>query len=151
MIYGLFSRQFRRIVSRCAAERSSLREPRAAHSLGRVVPAAWTALAIASAAITWSKPAGAGCAPLASAERFGFPGFLNVSRGGQRIASISASMLTHMHAGLDARKHAPFPMQTRNLSHKCPLSVASNTRADDHLSQRLGLAGLGWARSDSRL
>lgn len=79
-------RKSRRRFMQCAAERSARREPARANSLGRVVPAAWTALGIASAAIPWSKPAGAGCAPLASTERFGFPGFLNVSRGGQRTA-----------------------------------------------------------------
>jgi hypothetical protein len=53
----------------------------AANSLGRVVLAVWTTAGLVSAARPPAKSAGAACGHIASAERSGLPGLLNVGRG----------------------------------------------------------------------
>ena len=74
------------------AVRSARREPSSANSLGRVVLAACTAARLASGASLWSKPARAGCTPLAFAERYGMSSFLNVSRTGTRVSNEVANV-----------------------------------------------------------
>jgi hypothetical protein len=143
------------------AERSVRREPASANSLGRVVPAAWTAAGLASAASPRGKPAGAGCAPSASAGRSGSPGLLNVGRGAGRCilrrvpsAWMSASTLTPRDAGLDASK---LPCWTELATHfhlRCLVTVLTDTCGDTcriaSRRSRLASPGCGVARFGSR-
>ncbi len=78
-----------------SAERSGRREPASANWPGPVVPAAWTAAGLASAASPCGKPARAGCAASASAGRCGLPGFLNVSRGAPSGAFLTSFLRIH--------------------------------------------------------
>lgn len=157
MILAFSTGKLRRIVSGSLAERSARREPAAANSLGRVVPAAWTAAGLASAASPWDKPAGAGCAPFASAERSGSPGLLNVDRGGSRTqrrriftASILAGMLTSPDAGLDAAKLLCPTHFKSHLWCRCPLTVCADTYDDTFRCSRSASPGWAGARSGFR-
>lgn len=157
MILAFLAGKLRRIVSGRFAERSARREPAAANSLGRVVPAAWTAAGLASAASPWGKPAGAGCAPAASAERSGFPGRLNGGRGGSRTqrgrslaAFIPAAMLTSLDAGLDAAKRVCRKDFRTHARCKCPLTVCADALGDSLRRSRSASPGWAGARSGSR-
>lgn len=141
MIAHFPSRKSRRIVVECSAERSARREPASANSLGRVVPAAWTAARLASAASRWGKPAGAGCAPFASAERCGSPGLLNVGRGAcnttsGRIANafIFACTSTPTDAGLGAAKVKRAPRFTSHSRCRCLVTVFADRCADSSVA-----------------
>lgn len=91
------------IIGRLAV-RSARREPSSANSLGRVVLAACTA--------AWSKPARAGCTPLAFAERYGLSSFLNVSRTGTR-ASNEAANVQHVVPHADRPLVPTYQMQPK--------------------------------------
>jgi len=148
----------RRKQAECNAERVVRREPALANSLGRVVPAAWTAAGLALAAIPWGKPAGAGCAPSASAERSGSPGLLNVGRGqtgtqlfGIPAASMSASIVTPTDAGPSAAQPTCCTHLKTHFRCKCLQPVFTDTCGHTFQPQRLGLAGRCGARFGSRL
>ena len=148
----------RRKQAECNAERVVRREPALANSLGRVVPAAWTAAGLALAASPWGKPAGAGCAPSASAERSGSPGLLNVGRGdaGSQFcrslaASILASIVTPTDAGPDAAKASCSSKLKPHFRRKCLQRVSADTCDHTLLPGRIGLAGRCGARFGSPL
>ncbi|HRA90428.1 MAG TPA: hypothetical protein PK992_20220 [Planctomycetaceae bacterium] len=67
--------------SAASAKAARRRGTAAANSLGRVVLAVWTTAGLASAASPPAKSARAACGRVASAERCGLPGLLNVGRG----------------------------------------------------------------------
>lgn len=146
-----------RILGDSSAERSLRREPALANSLGRVVPAAWTAAGLALVASPWGKPAGAGCAPFASAARSGLPGLLYGGRGAgmphfwrRNPAFIFARILTSAGAGLDAGKLQSSTQVRSYPSCKCPLTVCGDTSADTRWRSRGASPGWAEARSGSR-
>lgn len=156
MIGLIASQKLRRIAVLRRAERSVRREPAGANSLGRVVPAAWTAARLVSATSLWGKPAGAGCAPYASAERSGSPGLLNVGRGASRVhfsrtfsAFKVASKVTGTDAGLDATKLPNVYRFTSHARPKCLVPVSAdtspNTRQRVACHRRSRSASPGWA------
>lgn len=149
-------RKSRRSPFASRAERSVRRESATANSLGRVVPAAWTAAGLASAASPGGKPAGAGGAPSASAGRSGLPGLLDVVRGAsqrysavQFPASIPAGTMTPSDAGLSASEPMISARVTTHTASQCPLTVLADTSADT--SRRSGSALLGGGRPASAL
>ena len=157
MIAVVLSLKSWRIAIAGFAERFVRREPASADSLGRVLPASWTDARLASAASLWGKPARAGCAPFASAERCGSPGLLNVGQGGSRIrfrriatAFTFACILTPSGAGLDAATDAACKGFRSHSSCKCLVTVFADS-CDDTLWRSRG-ASPGWAvaRSGSR-
>lgn len=157
MIPALLAKNSRRTTVIGCAGRSARREPASANSLGRVVPVAWTATRLASAASLGSKPAGAGCAPTASAERCGSPGLLYGDRGGsaQQVwrlqpAFIVASISTRTDAGLDATKRLCRTQFTSKLWLKCPLTVCDDTSCDTLRRSRSASPGWAMARSGLR-
>lgn len=157
MIPAALSLKLRRIHGVSGAERSLRRGPASANSLGRVVPAAWTAAGLASAASPWGKPAGAGCAPFACAARSGFPGLLNGGRGAcephfwrRSAAFIFARILTSAGAGLFARQLQCLKHLVSHPCCKCPLTVCGDTFADTRWRSRGASPGWAEARSGSR-
>lgn len=157
MIAVLLSQKLRRIVLVGSAERSVRREPALADSLGRVLPASWTDARLASAASLWGKPAGAGCAPFASAERCGSHGLLNVGHGGcsphfrrPPDAFILACILTPTDAGLDAAKVLTSNRIAPHIGPKCQVTVFADGYGDAFRCSRGASPGWAVARSGSR-
>lgn len=150
MIADALGQKSWRIVFAGFAERSVRREPALADSLGRVLPASWTDARLAWAASRGGKPAGAGCAPFASAERYGFPGRLNVGQGRYRVyfrrmqeAFILACISTPTDAGLDASKAVIRNRFALHFCRRCQVTVFGDGYGDTFRSSRR--ASPGWA------
>lgn len=157
MIADVLGQKLRRIVLAGFAERFVRREPALADSLGRVLPASWTDARLASAASLRGKPAGAGCAPFASAERCGSPGLLNVGQGGcsphfRRTpdAFILACFSTPTDAGLDAAKALTSNRFALHFGPKCQVTVFADSYGDAFRCSRGASPGWAVARSGSR-
>ena len=156
MIPATVTRKMWRRAAHRIAERSLRREPALANSLRRVVPAVWTTAGLASAASPGGKPAWAGCAPSASAGRSGFPGFLNVSRGGRFDAT--RTLVFRIHCCIHGDRLALPSGCSENLSHTACSSAIwmqeSGARSCQHLAQQLCMkrsALPGWLGAQPRL
>ena len=135
-----------------SALRSSRREPAAANWLGPVVPAAWTAAGLASAASPCGKPARAGCAAPASAERCGLSGFLNVSRRAPAGVFLASFLRIHccIHGDPLGRPYGCSVSLVRSTACGAFLTQVSGARRSRHLHRHLpqkhsALPGLEWA------
>ena len=156
MIAVGIGQKLRRIVLAGFAERFVRREPALADSLGRVLPASWTDARRASAASLWGKPAGAGCAPFASAERCGSPGLLNVGQGGcivdfRRVpyAFIFACISTPADAGLGAIKVLTSIRFAAHFGRRCLVTVFADGSGNAFRRSRRASPGLAVPRSGS--
>ncbi len=139
-------KMWRSALNRGTAERSVRRVPASANSLGRVVPAVWTTASLASAASLGSNPARAGCAPIASAGRSVFPGFLNVSRGGRFGAFLTPKLRIHhcIHGDRLERRSGCSATVVHDVRSVAILPPVSGARSRQHFLKQLCRKRSAW-------